>query len=71
MATKKPAVKKISDKLSKVNDSFTINMYDNGYMLEIYGENKKNDGVTVKILANTLEELLVLVKEACEMDRRS
>jgi hypothetical protein len=64
------AVKKITDKAVKVDSNFTVNMYDNGYMLEIYGDNKKNDGVTVRILANTLEELLVLVKEACEMDRR-
>ena len=28
-------VTKISDKLAKVNDNFTVNMYDNGYMLEI------------------------------------
>ena len=64
------AVKKISDKAVKVDSYFNVQMYDNGYMLEIYGENKKNDGVTVKILANTLDELIVLVKEACEMDRR-
>lgn len=65
------AVKKISDKLVKVDSYFNVNIYDNGYMLEIYGDNKKGDGVHAKILANTLPELVELVKEACEMDRRS
>lgn len=64
------AVKKIGDKVVKVDSYFTVNIYDNGFMLEIYGDNKKGDGVTVKILANTLPELVELVREACEMERR-
>jgi len=36
MATKK-SVSKISDKLTKVNENFTVQMYDNGYMFEISG----------------------------------
>lgn len=63
-------IKKISDKVMKADGYFTINIYDNGYMLEIYGENKKSEGQNVKILANTLPELIELVKEACEMERR-
>ena len=69
MATKKPAVKKISDKLSKVNDSFTINMYDNGYMLEIGGRTSSDDWANAKILVNSVEELAELIKEASEMER--
>ena len=67
MATK--AVSKLSDKLTKVNESFTINMYDNGYMIEVGGRNKKSDYVTAKILVTTPDELLALVREATEMDR--
>ena len=63
-------IKKISDKAVKIDSYFNIQMYDNGFMLEIYGDNKKGDGVNVKILANTLDELVTLVKEACEMERR-
>ena len=33
-------VTKLSDKLTKVNESFTINMYDNGFMVEAGGRNK-------------------------------
>ena len=65
------AVKKLSDKIVKADSYFTVNIYDNGYMLEMYGDNKKGDGVQAKILANTLPELIELVKEACEMEKRS
>jgi hypothetical protein len=68
MATAK-TVSKISDKLTKVNESFTINMYDNGFMVEAGGRNKKGDYVTAKILCNTVDEVLSLVREACEMDK--
>ena len=59
MATAK-TVNKLSDKLTKVNESFTVNMYDNGYMVEAGGRN---------ILCNTLDEVVGLVREAGEMDR--
>jgi hypothetical protein len=68
MATAK-SVNKLSDKLTKVNESFTVNMYDNGFMVEVGGRNKKGDYVNAKILCNTLDEALALVREAGEMDR--
>ena len=67
MATAK-TVSKISDNLTKVNESYTVNRYDNGFMVEASGRNKKGDYVTAKILCNTLDEVLALVKEAGEMD---
>ena len=67
MATKN--VSKISDKLTKVSESFTVYMYDNGYMLEASGRDKKGDYVTAKIMCANVEEVLSLVKEAVEMDR--
>jgi hypothetical protein len=67
MATAK-SVTKFSDKLTKINENFTINRYDNGFMVEAGGRNKKGDYVNAKILCNTLEEVLALVKEAGEMD---
>ena len=67
MATK-TTVSKISDKLIKINESYTVYRYDNGFMVEASGRNKKGDYVTAKILCNTLDEVLALVKEAGEMD---
>ena len=50
-------------KLSKVNESITINRYDNGFMVEVGGRNDENDWKTAKILCNTEEEMLAVVKE--------
>jgi hypothetical protein len=62
-------VSKLSDKLIKVNESFCVNMYDNGFMVEVSGRNKKDDYVTAKILCNTVDEMLALAKEVTEMER--
>jgi len=66
MATKK--ITKLSDKLDKVNESFTVNMYDNGFMIEVGGR-KDDDWRTAKIMVPTIDELVVLIKEAAEMER--
>lgn len=68
MATSKQ-VSNLSDKLVKVSDSFTINMYDNGFMIEVGGRNKKGDYVNAKILCSTIEQLVTLVQEASTMER--
>jgi hypothetical protein len=60
---------KLSSKLEKVNDSFTVNMYDNGYMFEMGGRNEDEDWVTAKIVCNNIDELVALIKEASEMPR--
>jgi len=50
-------------KLLKVNEAITINRYDNGWMVEIGGRNKKEEWATTKTLCNTEDELLSLIKE--------
>jgi len=60
----------ISDKLTKVNEQFTVSMYDNGYMFEIGGTDIDDNWKTAKIMCNTLADLVTLVKEASEMERR-
>lgn len=50
-------------KLAKVNDSFTVNRYDNGWMVEIGGRNKDDEWANAKVLCNTEEELVALIKE--------
>jgi len=62
-------VTKLSDKLVKVNDNFSVHMYDNGFMVEVGGRNKKSDYVSARILCSTLEEVQALVAEACVMER--
>jgi hypothetical protein len=63
------SVNKLRDKLIKVNESFTINMYDNGYMIEVGGRDDEDNWKTAKILVSTVEELLMLVREATEIER--
>lgn len=67
MATTK-TVNRLSDKLVKVSESYTINRYDNGFMVDASGRNKKGDYVNAKILCNTLDEVIALVREAGEME---
>lgn len=65
----KKSISKIGDKLAKVNESFTVNMYDNGFMFEIGGRDKGGDYKTVKIMVAELAQLAALVQEATEMER--
>lgn len=65
----KTKMNKISDKLSKVNDSFTINMYDNGFMLEISGKDLADDWANAKIVCTSMAELVELIQEATEMEK--
>jgi ketol-acid reductoisomerase len=59
----------ISDKLVKVNEAYTINMYDNGFMIEVGGRDETNEWKNTKIIVSTVEELVELVKEAASMPR--
>ena len=65
----KKQVKKISDKLSKVNDSITINLYDNGYMVEVSGRGLDDDWTNAKILCSNLDEVTTLLKETNELEK--
>lgn len=60
---------KVSDKLSKVDNSFTINMYDNGFMVEVGGRNEDDDWANARIMVSTVDELLALVEETAKMKR--
>jgi glycine cleavage system H lipoate-binding protein len=50
-------------KLAKVNENISINRYDNGWMVEIGGRDKKEDWKTTKTLCNSEEEVIALIKE--------
>lgn len=65
----KKQIKKISDKLVKISDSLTINLYDNGFMVEVSGRGVDDDWTQVKITCNSLDEVTSLLKEANEMDK--
>ena len=39
----KKQIQKVGDKLTKVNENFTINMYDNGFMIEVGGRDSDEE----------------------------
>lgn len=57
------------NKLTKVGESITVYRYDNAWMIEIGGRNKKSDWVTTKTVCNTEEELIALIKEYNSIDK--
>ena len=59
--------KKLS-KLSKVNENVSVYRYDNGWMVEVGGRDDENDWKNCKILCNTEEEMIAVVKEWNSMD---
>jgi hypothetical protein len=59
----------ISEKLTKVNESFTINMYDNGYMVEVGGRDDEGDWKTSKIVCATLDQVIDIVREVDTLPR--
>ena len=62
-------ISKLGDKLEKVSENYTINMYDNGFMIEVSGRDSDEEYKTAKIMVPTIEQLVELVKEAAELPR--
>jgi hypothetical protein len=56
------------NKLAKVNESITLNRYDNGWMVEVGGRDEESDWKTAKVMCNTEEELLAVIQEWNTMD---
>ena len=55
------------NKLASVNESFTVNRYDNGFMIEVGGRDNDNDCKNCKVLCSSEEELFAVIKEALSM----
>jgi len=48
-------------KICKVDDNYTVNRYDNGYMVEVTGADATDSWIRSKIVCNTIEELVELI----------
>ena len=59
---------KIANKLKKINEELNIYRYDNGYVVKLTGKKNEDDWVDVKIVCNTLDEVIILLKEFSEME---
>ena len=62
-------VTKVSDKIFRMGENFTINIYDNGFMVDASGKDSKDDWTNAKIMVSSVDELVVLVREIVEMER--
>ena len=51
-------------KLTKINESYTIYRYDNGFRFEAGGRDAENEWKNVNIILNSEEELFEVIKEA-------
>jgi hypothetical protein len=56
------------NKLTKVNESFTVNRYDNGFMIEVGGRDSDNEWKNCKVMCSTEAELIEVIKEALSME---
>ena len=55
-------------KLSKVNESITINRYDNGFMVEVSGRDNESDWKTAKVLCSSEAEMMAVIQEWTTME---
>ena len=60
---------KLSDKLAKCSDSLTVNLYDNGFMVEVSGRDHSDDWKSAKIMCPTLDDVVNVITEASAMPR--
>jgi hypothetical protein len=60
---------KLNDKLAKCSDSLTVNMYDNGFMVEVSGRDSEDEWKNAKIMCPTLDDVVAVITEASTMPR--
>lgn len=59
----------VSDKLSRVNDSVTVNIYDNGFMIEVSGRDHDDEWSQAKIVCSDLDIVNAVLQEIVKMDK--
>lgn len=60
---------KLSAKLAKIGDSYTVHQYDNGWMFEANGRNGEGDWITARIVCTDLDQVIALLIEAAGLPR--
>ena len=69
MTANKPSISRISDKVAKPGDSFTVSIFDNGFLFEISGHDEKGDWKSARLICSNLDDLVTLIMEAVEAER--
>lgn len=60
----------ILKKIKIVNDSYTINQYDNGFMVDVSGRDDKDEWQSLQIIVVDLPSLLELVEDISDLPRQ-
>lgn len=53
----------LPSKFLSINESITINFYDNGFMLEVTGEDENDNWVCAKIIFTSLHDIFTLLEQ--------
>jgi hypothetical protein len=61
---------KLADKLNKVDEDLTVSRLDNGYTVEVRGEDEGGDWETIKVVCTELDEVVELLVEFATFPRR-
>lgn len=61
--------KKLIDHFTKVNDNYTVTNCQNGYIVEVSGQDSSNEWITVKYVFKAFEELTEAVQDLAWMPR--
>lgn len=61
---------KLSDKLVKVDDTFEVTQFDNGYKVEVRGEDNNEGWSTAQIIVFSSMEVKDLFDEYTSMEKR-
>jgi hypothetical protein len=53
-----------------VNDTVTVNIYDNGFMVEISGRDHENEWTQAKIVCADLDMVSAILQETVSMEKQ-
>lgn len=60
---------KLADKLTKVDDTFEVTRFDNGYKVEVSGRDSNENWVRAKIVVSHQEDVVALFDEYQQMEK--
>ena len=60
---------RVSEKLTKVNDTVTVNIYDNGFMVEVSGRDHDDGWSQIKLVCSDLDIVSAVLQEIVKMDK--
>ena len=60
---------KLIDNFKKISDNYSITNCQNGFLIEVSGQDMKEEWITVKFVINSVEELKNTVQDMAWMPR--